>query len=233
LSVHKKLPDTMDDDADSETVTAGPVAVLSSVLIAVMSSAILYNVLWRQAGHEPRATERYVEITAGDTGSQGTDPLANTSIVRKTRQGDRIVMALQKELAAQGLFDGPIDGVVGSKTRQAILSYQKNNGLAETGKPNRKLLDHVRFTRQLMAASDYTNSLGQTLTGDEQVRRLQKGLAELGYRPGKLDGFMGDETRNAIRQFERDRGWPITGEISNSLLAELADIGALPASEAH
>jgi peptidoglycan hydrolase-like protein with peptidoglycan-binding domain len=71
------------------------------------------------------------------------------------------------------------------------------------------------------------------LTGDEQVRRLQKGLAELGYRPGKLDGFMGDETRNAIRQFERDRGWPITGEISNSLLAELADIGALPASEAH
>ena len=58
------------------------------------------------------------------------------------------------------------------------------------------------------------------------MRRVQKGLAALGYRPGAFDGFLVTQTREAIRQFETDRGWAVTGEISNALIAELTDVGA-------
>jgi peptidoglycan hydrolase-like protein with peptidoglycan-binding domain len=47
-------------------------------------------------------------------------------------------------------------------------------------------------------------------------------LAELGYLPGTIDGFLGGQTRDAIRQFERDRGLPVTGDVTEALIAELA-----------
>ena len=56
---------------------------------------------------------------------------------------------------------------------------------------------------------------------------VQTGLAELGYRPGTIDGFVGEATRRAIREFEMDRGLPLTGEISARLLEEMKKISGL------
>jgi localization factor PodJL len=54
------------------------------------------------------------------------------------------------------------------------------------------------------------------------VLHVQQGLTELGYPPGPIDGMMREETREAIRAFERDRGLPETGEVSERLLSALA-----------
>lgn len=56
----------------------------------------------------------------------------------------------------------------------------------------------------------------------ETVRAAQTILSDLGYDPGVVDGVAGRRTREAIRAFQRDRGFPVDGEISRELLERLA-----------
>lgn len=224
----KKPQELVEDDTPPETLSAGPIGILASVLIAVMSSAILHNLIWRQNGQDPgRNThdQGYVEIIAAETKHQSIKPAARPSLNENSQGRDPLVTAVQKELAALGFFEGPADGIAGHRTHEAVAAYQRKNNLAETGKPDHKLLDHIKFTNKLLSAIEYTDTIAPP-TGDDRVQKVQKGLAALGYRPGRFDGFIGQQTREAIRQFEHDRGWPLTGEISNLLIAELADIGA-------
>ncbi|WP_137389944.1 peptidoglycan-binding domain-containing protein [Rhodoligotrophos defluvii] len=68
---------------------------------------------------------------------------------------------------------------------------------------------------------------GRTDPTREQVARVQKGLAELGYQPGPADGLIGAQTREAIMQFQRDRELPVTGRVDEALLKELSKVTGL------
>ncbi len=228
--VKKKDPEEYEiEPVPEDVLRVGPIGMIASVLIALMSSAILYNLIWRQhaLNPEPRGGERtYVEIIAGEApaGAEGNAAPKNNS------ERSALVRGVQEELSGLELFDGPVDGIAGERTRAAILAYQRKHRLEATGKADRKLLDHLRFTGALLKASEYTSAISARKT-DDKVAKVQKGLAALGYRPGAYDGFLGGETREAIRQFERDRNWPITGELSDLLIEELSDIGAFAETE--
>jgi hypothetical protein len=45
---------------------------------------------------------------------------------------DRVTVDVQEQLARAGYYDGPIDGILGPMTREAIAAYQADNGLAIT-----------------------------------------------------------------------------------------------------
>jgi len=45
---------------------------------------------------------------------------------------DQVVVNVQTQLARDGYYSGPIDGVLGPNTRQAIAAFQADNGLAVT-----------------------------------------------------------------------------------------------------
>jgi peptidoglycan hydrolase-like protein with peptidoglycan-binding domain len=232
--VGKRSQHIIEDEAEPETLGTGPVAVLSGVLIVMMSTAILYNAVIGQrgaqidtAGAEPGP--RVEIITAGSKNK--APPTTRITVVGKSQgKGDALIASVQSELAALGLFDGRSDGVAGYRTRRAIAEYQRRNGLPANGKADQELLDHIRFTTKLISASEYTNTIPEE-EGQERIRKIQSGLAALGYRPGRFDGHIGAQTSAAIRQFEADRGWPVTGEISDELIAELTDTGALPQGE--
>lgn len=53
------------------------------------------------------------------------------------------------------------------------------------------------------------------------VASIQRGLLSLGYLHGEADGIAGDETAAAIRQFENDNNFPITGQASSHMLTML------------
>ena len=163
--------------------------------------------------------------TLNDTADQATGRA-------KAGNAKGFTAAVQKELKGLGLYEGPADGIDGQSTRKAIARYQRENGLRATGAADQKLLDHIRFTRQVLAASEVTDSVSKSDPDldpaiDHRVRMVQTGLSELGYRPGAIDGFMGAATREAIRQFERDRGLPETGELSEDLVTELREVSGV------
>ncbi|KPF42274.1 peptidoglycan-binding domain-containing protein [Rhizobium sp. AAP43] len=59
------------------------------------------------------------------------------------------------------------------------------------------------------------------------VMEIQRGLSNMAYKDVTIDGMPGEETRTAIRRFERHYQLPITGEPSQAVLKKLRDIGAL------
>ena len=53
------------------------------------------------------------------------------------------------------------------------------------------------------------------------VRDVQRELSNLGYPVGKVDGKFGKQTAGAIEKYEKDWQLPVTGKISDELLARL------------
>ncbi len=162
-----------------------------------------------------------VEIAPSAAYERESDPLGQLILQTGSEPGGdmpvttsaepSLVLTAQTELARLQLFDGTVDGLPGADTREAIRKYQAINGLAVTGIVTRPLLDHIQMAGKFVQA-------GQTSV---EMYQVQEGLAKLGYSPGPSDGSANEETRAAIRMFEADRGWPITGEPSPALLKEL------------
>ncbi len=49
------------------------------------------------------------------------------------------------------------------------------------------------------------------------VRRVQSGLVRLGYDPGPVDGAIGQQTRSAIQDYQRDNDLLVDGRVSEQL----------------
>jgi hypothetical protein len=58
--------------------------------------------------------------------------------------------------------------------------------------------------------------------GSRRVAAVQRALTEYGYGQLKPTGTIGADTQAAIQKFERERKLPVTGQMSDRLLRELA-----------
>ncbi|MBD3816913.1 MAG: peptidoglycan-binding protein [Halothiobacillus sp.] len=67
-------------------------------------------------------------------------------------------------------------------------------------------------------ASQQGGYQGQKLS----LKKAQQKLIGLGYLQGTADGKMGAKTRQAIQDFQRDRGLPVTGVLDGATHAELS-----------
>ena len=207
-------PDSIEGVLDDVPARIGASAFLTSALVAALSGAILYNTLFLQEGIRGGGAAAFRGATKMTVEA---DPAAPSIVVKV----DPIVQEVQRELVQSGFYAGPVDGLPGKRTKLAIAAYQTANGLDPTGAASEDLIDHIRLTREIVAASGATDTSGLPQRADP-IRRVQTGLAELGYLPGAIDGFLGGQTRDAIRQFERDHALPVTGDVTEALLAELA-----------
>lgn len=110
--------------------------------------------------------------------------LAAPGVLRYGAQGDDVV-AVQQELAALGYYSGPVDGVFGSGTQQAVLQFQLANGLTAdgvVGSETRAYLSRggepasvsrgTRFLTMIATAySAYDDGNGSRTYGGHPVRR--------------------------------------------------------------
>ena len=65
---------------------------------------------------------------------------------------------------------------------------------------------------------------GPTVALDESTlltMAVQKGLAQLGYYHGPIDGIAGSETEHAIRWFQSVDHLPLTGQIDSATIQAL------------
>ena len=187
-------------------------------LTAIMSAAIAGNALSGQP-----AANRLAQASVAESPGDLAPPSGARTIQLKF---DPVVEAVQRELMSAGYYKGPVDGVNGRKTRQAIAAYQQAMGLEADGKPTTDLAEHIRFTREVSEASLFTGTVAAAPDAEQRaaIRRVQTGLAELAYTPGEINGELTRETRDAIMAFQRDHKMPETGEVSDELIAELGKV---------
>jgi len=187
-------------------------SVLLAGSLLVVGGAIAANALFLQ----PRPHPAPLVVTRGEA-----EPAVQRS--------DDLVLAVQSALSRVGYYSGSLDGVAGPQTRAAILAFEAAVGRAQTGEASLDLLAAVKAAK----ASDAT-SLAELAAGpqeeakpDDRVAAVQRALAISAYGPLREDGILGPDTREAIIRFERDRGLPPTGEVSDRLIMELRAAGAL------
>ncbi len=218
-----------------------PFAVILTAAALAGGCAILFNAFFNQ--HQTIADGRVdgttkVTVAAGDKTSRSI-----------TLKYDAVVEDVQRELLSTGHFNGLVDGVTGPKTTVAIEAYQRQNNLEVNGSVSASLLEHIRYTRKLNQAAEFTGSVTpkadaqnseiQPLAAipkpvkklafkpvvkkpiDNAVSKVQARLAQLGYDPGSRSGQLDEGTRSAILIFEMDHGIPMNGKISKALLAAI------------
>jgi peptidoglycan hydrolase-like protein with peptidoglycan-binding domain len=66
-----------------------------------------------------------------------------------------------------------------------------------------------------------------TLSSVDLVLKIQQGLVNMAYTNVGIDGVVGEQTRVAIRHFQKHYSLPENGEPSEAVLKKLKDIGAL------
>jgi peptidoglycan hydrolase-like protein with peptidoglycan-binding domain len=64
--------------------------------------------------------------------------------------------------------------------------------------------------------------------GQRRVAAVQRALTEYGYGQLKPTGTVGSDTQAAIQKFERERKIPVTGQVSDRLVRELAAVTGRP-----
>jgi peptidoglycan hydrolase-like protein with peptidoglycan-binding domain len=65
-------------------------------------------------------------------------------------------------------------------------------------------------------------------TSSKRILSVQRALADFGYGQLAPTGVLGAETNSAIERFERERKLPVTGQISDRLVRELAAVTGRP-----
>lgn len=124
------------------------------------------------------------------------------------------VAAVQRGLNDLGYSAGPVDGLMGSRTRSAIRAYQIDKGLPVSGEPSRSLNDHLQET--LMAG--FTPAPG---ADSASIVEVQTRLRDRGYNVSSINGTLDASTTAAIRTFQSNAGLPVNGMVTAALLDQL------------
>lgn len=169
-------------------------------------------------------------VAFADTTVAATTVTATTVAVSGTNiTGSSDVMNLQKLLADRGFYNGAVDGIMGSKTRTAILAAQKAYNLTADGIAGAKTLAALESDgRKATATSTSTTS---TIKSAE-VSNLQELLSKRGFYNGAVDGIMGPQTRTAIIAAQKNYGLVTDGIAGSRTLAAL-DSGSSTVSIAN
>lgn len=145
------------------------------------------------------------------------------------------IRQLQQALKDEGVEPGPVDGMMGPLTHQAIQVFQQQEDLAVTGDINEQTLraldmDVQEFLglspafeeREVRRDRDDAHlRISADRLNRAQVRELQQSLQDQGVNPGPVDGMMGPLTKQAIQLFQRQEGLAATGEINERTLEAL------------
>lgn len=135
---------------------------------------------------------------------------------------DSLVQQIQRLLTRRGYKPGPIDGMMGHRTREAIRQFQQERNLRVDGEPSIALLAALNTPDQLFTPVIKAKA---STVDPSMVTKIQLGLANWGYNPGPADGILGERTWQAIKQFQRDQGLRVDGRPSAELAAMLVGSG--------
>ena len=72
--------------------------------------------------------------------------------------------------------------------------------------------------------SSRSDPLADLIIASRRVAAVQRALTEYGYGQLKPTGTVGSDTQAAIQKFERERKIPVTGQMSDRLVKEIAAV---------
>jgi peptidoglycan hydrolase-like protein with peptidoglycan-binding domain len=204
-----------------------------SVAGAVAGAAaitILINALFMQSGPHP------APIFANRPAPVSTPAAPPSPRIAVEIKGDvapmrsDTVAEIQRQLGKRGFFYGTPDGIYGPKTDAAIRDFEQAAHLRPSAEPNDVLL--ATITRSSLkaqpAVAARSDPIAALLGPNPRILAVQRALTDFGYGPVMPTGVYDAGTRLAIERFEKARKRPMTGQISDQLVRELATLTGRP-----
>ena len=213
-------------------VARHPREFVGTIMATLAIFAIVTNALFMQKGPHPApifATRPLLQRDAV--------PLPRPQPVQTVPAADlaklQLIGNIQRELSRKGFYDGPADGIWGAKTDTAVRDFVSAAGLKINPEANDGLLRAiVAFTPKPTIvpapANPPSDPIAKLIAPSKKVMAVQRALADFGYGQIKPTGVLDPETRAAVEKFERDRRMPVTGQISDRFVRELAGMTGRP-----
>ena len=207
LAANEVIPacsDLSDKFCPSRKITIGEVSYIVNKLVekSLVPTSVFdanpFQAGWAANGGEVTEASS-TAVSNPNAGNDACVPQDNSSLVINS------TLDIQQFLSNNGFNPGPIDGQSGPKTKNAIISFQKENGLLADGIAGNK-------TKAAMRAYTGCKTENVCIARDNKSAKLdsiadvQTYLANNGFNPGIIDGKMGSYTREAIKAFQRKVG---------------------------
>ena len=185
------------------------------------------------------------QSTSASTTSSASSSASTTSkkapVFRPTKDQ---ISQVQKILKDKKLYTGEATGKYDDATRTSIKSFQKENGLKETGTLNRATLEKfgVELTDAQKGIPVSANSFASTddkstkpkasseksssnktifrATAD-QVKAAQKVLKDKSMYSGDQNGKLDDATRDGLKKYQEANGLKVTGTLNQTTLEKM------------
>lgn len=123
---------------------------------------------------------------------------------------DQEAVSLQKALAAAGYYSGPMDGKLdGYATKSAIMQFQQRYGMTPTGILTPDITSILNYQGELAELMGYLAYKGFEKKPSGQ--RLQAALKVEGVYNSKIDGVLGQGSKQSINLYQQSRGLMATG----------------------
>ncbi|WP_273787927.1 peptidoglycan-binding domain-containing protein [Bartonella grahamii] len=141
------------------------------------------------------------------------------------------ILEKQKELAKLGLYDGPLDGLEGPKTRRAITLWKQQTAqrMQKNALSNPATDEIAILIKQSEIETKNMTHLKEAISEPsvEDIIQVQKALHIFGNEEVIVTGIEDQKTIEALKQFQKMFDLPVTGKINHTILMKMREIGLL------
>jgi peptidoglycan hydrolase-like protein with peptidoglycan-binding domain len=138
--------------------------------------------------------------------------LTNAQQEQAVAQVTSYTTAVQTQLQTAGYYKGPIDGIYGPQTADAVKQLQSDNGLPATGYVDKATA--LALEAKVAAVGQQAAAHGMT-----QTAAVQTILKLTGFWPGPIDGVWTQQLTDAVKAFQTSLGVEPTGAIDAATLS--------------
>jgi Putative peptidoglycan binding domain len=185
-----------------------PKDVVAGALAFAAVSAIIANALFLQAGRHPSPMFGSVVVMP-------VSALAPASPLPRPRPVEADTSTSDPRVTEPRLAElRPVEKPAEPKSADPLTNLVKATSAAPVATSN------VLRPPALIPASSRAETIASS--GSRRVAAVQRALTENGYGQLKPTGTVGSDTQAAIQKFERERKIPVTGQMSDRLVRELA-----------
>src|SRR6187399_1687337 len=209
------------------------------VMSTIAIFAIVINALFLQKGPHPApifaARPLLQQEATLPPRLSGTSSHIGSDLAAQARV--QLIANIQRELSRKSFYDGPADGIWGSKTDTAVRDFIQAAGLKINAEPSDALLRTVSTSNakpsntgsvSTAAADPIARLIAPSNAPSKRITAVQRALADFGFGQIKPTGVFDADTRAAVEKFERERRLPVDGQISDRLVRELAGMTGRP-----
>lgn len=230
---------------EGSLISRHPREFVGIVLAGAAVLAVYANALFMQKGPHPAPIFAARPLAAAPTATaqpRSVTPGARSAAVASVSaplappvpmSRVQLIVEIQHALNRRGFYDGVADGIWGAKTDAGVRDFVRAARLninPEASEEILRALSAVNVTARTATppASPRNDPIAALIAPSQRVLAIQHALSEFGYGQITPTGTYDPATRTAIEKFERDRNLPVTGDISDRFVRELAAMTGRP-----